>query len=125
MSACSRATAKLSKSSRLDTAVGTERLRVMISKSKNLILSVTVRPPVAGALRVPPNLVDQRPELGGHGVESREVGRERVLRADGLANTIGAHGTVVDPARNPVIVGGRLAELAFMNSIVYCECPFR
>ncbi|OKO78292.1 hypothetical protein AC630_19540 [Bradyrhizobium sp. AS23.2] len=44
ISACSRAIAKLSKSSRLDKTAGTDRFRVMISKSKNLTLSVTVRP---------------------------------------------------------------------------------
>src|SRR4051794_2007767 len=44
ISFCSNATARLSSSLRFEIATGTDLLRVMISKSLNFILSVTVRP---------------------------------------------------------------------------------
>jgi hypothetical protein len=58
-----------------------------------------------------PDLVDKGLELGDHDVESGEVGGERVFGAERLPDPVCADGTLVDTARDPVVVGPRLAEV--------------
>lgn len=110
MASFSRPIAKRARSSRVATTADTDRLRVMISKSANFTLSVTVRPrvPVDSQCR-------QTLSINGwsshHRAEFSEVGRERVLGADRFADAIGPDGAVVDAARNPVVIGTGFAEI--------------
>ena len=62
-------------------------------------------------LTVPPYLFDDRLESRACLLDSEEIGTERVLRTDGLANAIGADRAFVDAARKPIVIRPRLAEL--------------
>ena len=63
-------------------------------------------------LAMPPNLVDQRLELGDHRIEVFQVGDKRVFGADGFADLVGTDRAVVDTARDPVVVGAGFAEVS-------------
>ena len=71
--------------------------------------------PKAGTLAVPPHLVDDLSKRITRGFVGEEIGGKRVLGSDGFSYPIGPDGPLVDAARNPVIVGARLAEMLFQE----------
>ena len=76
------------RSPRVATAVGTDRLRVMISKSANFTFSVTVLP----RLPVDSQCRQTLSKLGSQSIEFFEVCRERAFRADGFPDSVGRTG---------------------------------
>lgn len=58
-----------------------------------------------------PHLVEDTGERREHVGLLEKVSGERVLRADRLADAVGAHGTLVEPPSDTVVVGTDLAEV--------------
>ena len=61
--------------------------------------------------RMMPNLLDQRLQFHHQRFVVRQVLRERVLGSDGFSDPVGADRSIVDAARDPVVVGPGLPEI--------------
>ncbi len=88
----------------------TEWLRVICRKSAYLIFSVTVRPciPVFSQWRQTLSIIGASASRASSKVKRST---DNVLGADRLADAVGEDRTVVDAARDPIVIGPRLAEM--------------
>src|SRR4051812_37208991 len=67
-----------------------------------------------------PDLVDDRCESDAGLVNCGQIGEERVLAADRLADTVWPDRTIVDAARDPVVIAARLSKMPLHEGQILC-----
>src|SRR5450631_283094 len=113
ISFCSKATDRRSRSLRLETATGTDLLRVMISKSLNFILIVTVRPRL-------PAPSQYRQTLSMSGLSSTTMASKSVRSVENVFSAPtdlrirSARTSRLSTPREPVVVASGLPEVCLV-----------